>query len=428
MSENRCRRCDRKLIDPDAVYGWRCAKKLGVSTHMPSLDWLKQQAIYDTNLVMDIIIVSGYELSYSEAVDLYESVYTWSLAKETDDQLLMDMAYDDSISVEQFMKMYNLKYTFATDDADIVIFNPSSTRYNYEYFRPNGIDREDIDELADYLAKKYSWDTSKFADDAEIGFKGGWLYYPEGKTVIRANNAFEDFERVMLKQPRMDNEVYLTIMNVANTIFGGILENYKAVEKRNGKLNGAEAEKYIKEFGAVNKAPLTYSIVQFGGHVNKAFDVAYVAAIAYGDYQEDGKFGEETAKAIAGTVASGVAMAGVAAGAATFALPMAGAAAVTIISGYAMNLLAEKGVEYLYSKKGQEEVEEISQNMMQSFIDNPEALNELIAQLAQEDAGIAYLAQREDELADEEVGEFILGTKTDTKYPWVITTKEYGLG
>ena len=148
MSENRCRRCNRKLIDPDAVYGWRCAKKLGVSTHMPSLDWLKQQAIYDTNLVMDIIIVSGYELNYLEAMDLYESVYKWALAKETDDQLLMDMAYDDSISVEQFMKMYDLKYTFATDDADIFIFNPSSTRYNYEYFRPNGIDREDIDELA----------------------------------------------------------------------------------------------------------------------------------------------------------------------------------------------------------------------------------------------------------------------------------------
>lgn len=201
MSENRCRRCNRKLIDPDAVYGWRCAKKLGVSTHMPSLDWLKQQAIYDTNLVVDIIIASGYELNYLEAMDLYESVYKWSLAKETDDQLLMDMAYDDSISVEQFMKMYDLKYTFAIDDADIFIFNPSSTRYNYEYFRPNGIDREDIDELADYLAKKYSWDTSEFADDAEIGFKGGWIYYPEGKTVIRANNAFEDFERVILQQP-----------------------------------------------------------------------------------------------------------------------------------------------------------------------------------------------------------------------------------
>ena len=427
LSENRCRRCDRKLIDPDAVYGWRCAKKLGVSTHMPSLDWLKQQAIYDTNLVVDIIIVSGYELNYLEAMDLYESVYKWSLAKETDDQLLMDMAYDDSISVEQFMKMYNLKYTFATDDADIFIFNPSSIRYNYEYFRPNGIDREDIDELADYLAKKYSWDTSKFADDAEIGFKGGWLYYPEGKTVIRANNSFEDFERVILQQP-YDDELFWTLAGMGNTILSGTLKSYKAIEREKGKLNGKEVKQLVDEFGKVNKKPLTRNILKYAGHLSTAYDVAYISVTAYGDYQEDGEFGEETAKAIAGTVASGVAMAGVAAGAATFALPMAGAAAVTIISGYAMNLLAEKGVEYLYSKKGQEEVEEISQNMMQSFIDNPEALNELIAQLAQEDAGIAYLAQREDELADEEVGEFILGTKTDTKYPWVITTKEYGLG
>ena len=41
----------------------------------------------------------------------------------------------------------------------------------------------------------------------------------------------------------------------------------------------------------------------------------------------------------------------------------------------------------MYSKKGKDEIEEISQKIMQSFINNPEALNELIAQLAQEDAG-----------------------------------------
>ena len=427
MNENRCRRCNRKLIDPDAVYGWRCAKKLGVNTHMPSLDWLKQQAIYDTNLVMDIIIVSGYELNYLEAMDLYESVYKWSLAKETDDQLLMDMAYDDSISVEQFMKMYNLKYTFATDDADIFIFNPSSTRYNYEYFRPNGIDREDIDELADYLAKKYSWDTSKFADNAEIGFKGGWIYYPENKIVIRANNAFEDFERVILQQP-YDDELFWTLAGMGNTILSGTLKSYKAIEKKKGNLSGKEVKQLVEEFGKVNKKPLKRNILKYAGHLSTAYDVAYISVTAYGDYQEDGEFGEETAKAIAGTVASGVAMAGAATAAATLALPMAGAAAVTIISGYAMNLLAEKGVEYLYSKKGKDEIEEISQKIMQSFINNPEALNELIAQLAQEDAGIAYLAQCEAELADEEVGELILGTKTDTKYPWVITTTEYGLG
>ena len=28
---NRCRRCDRELSDPNAVFGWRCAEILGVS-------------------------------------------------------------------------------------------------------------------------------------------------------------------------------------------------------------------------------------------------------------------------------------------------------------------------------------------------------------------------------------------------------------
>lgn len=31
MSENRCERCNRKLKDPNAQYGWRCAEILGVS-------------------------------------------------------------------------------------------------------------------------------------------------------------------------------------------------------------------------------------------------------------------------------------------------------------------------------------------------------------------------------------------------------------
>ena len=30
-SVNRCRRCNRKLSNPYAVYGWRCARKLGVA-------------------------------------------------------------------------------------------------------------------------------------------------------------------------------------------------------------------------------------------------------------------------------------------------------------------------------------------------------------------------------------------------------------
>ena len=58
MSENRCRRCNRKLIDPDAVYGWRCAKKLGVSVYMVSADGLMWQYFYDGIAIGDIIIAS----------------------------------------------------------------------------------------------------------------------------------------------------------------------------------------------------------------------------------------------------------------------------------------------------------------------------------------------------------------------------------
>ena len=426
LSENRCRRCNRKLIDPDAVYGWRCAKKLGVSTHMPSLDWLKQQAIYDTNLVMDIIIVSGYELSYSEAVDLYESVYKWSLAKETDDQLLMDMAYDDSISVEQFMEMYNLKYTFATDDADIFIFNPSSTRYNYEYFRPNGIDREDIDELADYLAKKYSWDTSKFADNAEIGFKGGWLYYPDGKTVIRANNSFEDFERVILQQP-YDDELFWTLAGMGNTILSGTLKSYKAIEREKGKLNGKEVKQLVDEFGKVNKKPLTRNILKYAGHLSTAYDVAYISVTAYGDYQEDGKFGADTAKAIASTVASGAAMTGIAIFAAGCSLPAAGAAIITIATGYLAGWIAEKGVDYFYSRQGQEEAAEFSKNIMESLYNNPNGVDSVLVELAQENEEVAEVLRREGLITDAQVGEYIKGERTDTPTNWLVTTTEYGL-
>ena len=131
-----------------------------------------------------------------------------------------------------------------------------------------------------------------------------------------------------MKEVYLDNSATtMAYRSVGELVQKVMCEDYGNPSSMHNK--GVEAEKYIKEFGAVNKAPLTYSIVQFGGHVNKAFDVAYVAAISYGDYQEDGKFGEDTAKAIASTVASGAAMTGIAIFAAGCSLPAAGAAAVS---------------------------------------------------------------------------------------------------
>lgn len=36
--ENRCQRCNRKLSDPNAQYGWRCAEILGISDELLNMD------------------------------------------------------------------------------------------------------------------------------------------------------------------------------------------------------------------------------------------------------------------------------------------------------------------------------------------------------------------------------------------------------
>ena len=37
--ENRCERCGRKLSDPQANYGWRCAEKMGLGEVMSNVPY-----------------------------------------------------------------------------------------------------------------------------------------------------------------------------------------------------------------------------------------------------------------------------------------------------------------------------------------------------------------------------------------------------
>lgn len=71
---------------------------------MPSILWLKDHAYCDANLIMDLLLANGNSVTYPEMLELYRSVYKWALAKETDDQLLMDMALDDNIPLDKFTK------------------------------------------------------------------------------------------------------------------------------------------------------------------------------------------------------------------------------------------------------------------------------------------------------------------------------------
>ena len=45
--ENRCQRCNRKLSDPNAQYGWRCAEILGISSELSNIDAVTFKKITD---------------------------------------------------------------------------------------------------------------------------------------------------------------------------------------------------------------------------------------------------------------------------------------------------------------------------------------------------------------------------------------------
>ena len=421
MSENRCRRCNRKLIDPDAVYGWRCARILGVSTHMPSILWLKDHAYCDANLIMDLLLANGNSVTYPEMLELYRSVYKWALAKETDDQLLMDMALDDNIPLDKFIKMYDLKYTFATDDAGIVISDD---------VQDDGVDLEDLYALQNYLATKEYLQNINILAQAKECFQGGWVYMPNGKIVKWSDEGFKETSDMFVKQHRKDTNFwgkFWTWTGLGNTMTAGLVESQKAVEKENGKLNKEEAGKAVKNFAKPNSQLLTTNILKYAGHANKAYDAAHLTIVAYGDFIDDGELGVDTFATAANIVASGAAMTGIAIFAAGCSLPAAGAAIITIATGYVIGLLAEKGVEYLYTKKGQKEAEELSKNIVESLYNNPEEVDNLLVELAAKNEEVAEILKREGVITDAQVGEYIKGEKTDTPTHWLVTTTEYGL-
>ena len=105
----------------------------------------------------------------------------------------------------------------------------------------------------------------------------------------------------------------------------------------------------------------------------------------------------------------------------------AGAAAITISVGYLAGWIAEKGVDYFYSSQGQEEAAEFSKNIMESLYNNPNGVDSVLVELAQENEEVAEILKREGLITDAQVGEYIKGERTDTPTNWLVTTTEYGL-
>ena len=415
MSENRCRRCNRKLIDPDAVYGWRCAKKLGVSVYMVSADGLMWQYFYDGIAIGDIIIASeNLELSYEEMLELYGTVIKWSLANGVNDKYLMKLAKDDSISLSFFMSLYKSKYGE----------NESVLHHHAE--------KPELSALQKYLnLQNYKHDLGNRMNFVDLVYKYltlGYVTLPDGRTI--------DSENYDVKNPVLDYE-WDTYMNfdylnlvwrAGGNINTGVGAASTAIEKSEGKLNKKEVDKAAKAVYKSNAKSLGNTVTEYAGKIGRRstyLSIAYCGIDIGMDYLDDKTFGIDSATAIAELAASSAGTYIAASIGIGMALPTGVVVAMTVVVAYVAAYAAKKGVSYINSKLGKAEMRNMCDNMMKSMLDNPDTMNEITAQLAKNNKKVAALVKQEVLISETEVGDYITGAKTDRPSPWPITNQEY---
>lgn len=436
MSENRCRRCNRKLKDPNALYGWRCAKIVGENGYILSSDRLIEQAFYDSIVISNLLAANGNEnLSTPEWIDLLSSIAKWFLAAGVDDDYLQQLAYDDSVSLTEFLQQYRELHASTVsqnqlqiDDELYAILLKEEGHGQYS--------QEELLELQQFLQQKEYLNNVDFANDALTCFQDGKVFLSNGQIVYRTENEGEELIYPILyvskdRPQTIDyGKIFLTSADIASTTSGGLADAILAVQKKDGKINKKESSALIKAFAKVDQALLESNIAKYAGKIatgNLIYDIASCSITTGTDLFDDGKLGEETAKAIAGAIAGGAATAIFAPITAGLAIPTVMVAAATITSALALSWIAEKGVEFINSKRGQKELSALSNNLTKSLLDNPEALNSLTVQLAQSNEDVATLVNTEIRLAEEEVGEYILGKKSVPSSPYLQTKTKYAL-
>lgn len=425
MAENRCRRCNRVLMDPDAVYGWRCAKKLGVSRYMMLSDGAMWQYFYDGIAIGDIIIKNeNLQLSYEEMLEMYDATIKWSLANGVGDDELMELAYNKDFPLFLFIDLYKKLY------GDI------NREINQTTQKPN------IHSLQKYLnLQNYTHDLGHRIDAVELineYLTMGYVVLPDGSIIDNEHydvkNPLMDFEvsfqRELLQPKQSDFDVgsfLWTTGGIANTAIGSAAT---AIEKSQGKINKKEVDKATKAVLKNNEKLLGDMVVKHAGRIAKDStytSIAYCGIEICKDYFDDQAFGEDSVKAIVDVIVTSAAAWSFATIGAGIALPTGAIVAMTVVATFAASVVAKKGVDYINSKRGKAELQELSDNLMQSMLNNPDIMSEATAQLAKTNSKVDNLVKYETMLAENEVGEYIMGTKDDAPSVWTLTKQEYNM-
>ena len=203
-----------------------------------------------------------------------------------------------------------------------------------------------------------------------------------------------------------------------------------AVEKSNGKLNKKEVDKAAKAVYRSNAKYLGNTVADYAGKIAK--DSTYVSIALCGieigqDYFDDKKFGEGTAAALAGTIASGVAMSATATALAAFAWPTAAVAGASIVVAMVADYAVRRGIAYINSKRGQDELKQLSANLFDSLIQNPDELNKVVNRIAKDNVMVAEILENEKRAFEKEVEDIIMVGDYNRDVPLIMSKAEYGI-
>ena len=100
---NRCRRCNRKLSNADALYGWRCAEILGIAETAPKLPYKDFVKLTNSaNSVDDLFKALNLKLNDTQMKAMCAEAIK-SLLFEGNDSLGGNMSALASFSASQFL-------------------------------------------------------------------------------------------------------------------------------------------------------------------------------------------------------------------------------------------------------------------------------------------------------------------------------------
>ena len=114
--ENRCQRCNRKLSDPNAQYGWRCAEILGISSEFSNIDAVTFKKITDGVMKAESLFgKSNIQFTDERRKNLYSAFAKMSLWEGIDEKKVKQ-AKEEIYSIVNGVKTKTVEFAKTLDE------------------------------------------------------------------------------------------------------------------------------------------------------------------------------------------------------------------------------------------------------------------------------------------------------------------------